>query len=81
MQFIEDHIPEMAQAAVTIAYWMALASGCKVLQVEGDKLVEVSPDGSKRIVKSLAPAIPVEKGKRICLLSLKSVWDNFEQND
>jgi hypothetical protein len=65
IQFLEDHIPEVAQAAVTQAYWMALASGCKVLQVEGDKLVEVSPDGTKRTVKALTPTTPVKKGQKL----------------
>lgn len=65
MQFLEDHIPEIAQAAVTQAYWMALASGCKVLQVEGDKLVEISPDGGRRTVKLLAPTISIKKGQKL----------------
>ena len=67
IQFLEDHIPEIAQAAVTQAYWMALASGCKVLQVEGDKLVEVSPDGEKRIVKSLTPMVSIKKGQKLII--------------
>lgn len=65
IQFIEDHIPEIAQAAVTQAYWMALASGCKVVEVDGDKLVEVSPDGGRRTVKSLAPTISIKKGQKL----------------
>jgi hypothetical protein len=48
IEFLENHIPEIAQAAVTQAYWTALASGFKVLQAEGGNLVEVSPDGSKK---------------------------------
>lgn len=67
MQFLEDHIPEIAQAAVTQAYWMALSSGYKVLQVEGEKLVEVSPDGGKKIVKSLAPTISIKKGQKLII--------------
>ena len=65
IEFLEDHIPEVAQAAVTQAYWMALASGCKVLQVEGNKLVEVSPDGAKRTVKLLIPTMTVKKGQKL----------------
>lgn len=65
MQFIEDHIPEIARAAVTQAYWMALASGCKVVEVEGDNLVEVSPDGGRKVVKSLCPTTPVKKGEKL----------------
>jgi hypothetical protein len=29
MRFLEEHIPELAQSAVTQAYWQALASGSK----------------------------------------------------
>jgi hypothetical protein len=35
IEFLEGHISEIAQAAVTQAYWMALASGFKVVEVEG----------------------------------------------
>ena len=65
IQFLEDHIPEIAQAAVTQAYWMALASGYKVMQVEGDKLIEISPDGTKRIVKSLTPTTSIKIGQKL----------------
>jgi len=65
IEFLEGHIPEVAQAAVTQAYWMALASGCKVLKVEGDKLIEVSPEGAERIIKTLPPSIAVKKGQRL----------------
>ncbi len=68
MQFLESHIPEIAQAAVTQAYWMSLASGHKVLQAEGDKLVEISPDGSKKIIKSLAPNTPIKSGQKLKLV-------------
>ena len=65
IQFLEEHIPEIAQAAVTQAYWAALASGCKVLQVEGNKIVETSPDGSKKVIKSLPPITRVKKGQKL----------------
>lgn len=67
IEFLEDHIPEMAEAAVVQAYWMALSSGCKVLQVEKNNLIEVSPDGTKRIVKSLPPTISITKGQKLKL--------------
>ena len=45
MQFLEEHIPEMAKAAIAQAYWATLASGCKVLIAENGQLIEISPDG------------------------------------
>ncbi len=53
LDFLEQQIPDLMAAAVTIAYNEALAAGLSVLQVEGDELIEQFPDGSKRVVKSL----------------------------
>ena len=33
MQFLEEHIPELAQSAVTQAYWQALAFSSSVVAV------------------------------------------------
>lgn len=63
--FLEEHVTELFSAAVTQAYWGALAAGRSVLQREGDELVEVSPDGTRRVVKSLSPMIDVEPGARL----------------
>lgn len=59
IRFLEEHVPELFSAAVTQAYWGSLASGHSVLQREGDDLVEVFPDGSKKVVKALPPMIAV----------------------
>lgn len=56
LDFLEKQIPDLAAAAVTIAYNEALAAGLSVLQVEDDKLVEQFPDGTKRVVKQLEPS-------------------------
>ncbi len=53
LDFLEQQIPDLAAAAVTIAYNETLAAGLSVLQVEGDELIEQFPDGSKRVVKKL----------------------------
>ena len=63
MEFLEEHIPEMAKAAVAQAYWAALASGCKVLIAEKGQLIEVSPDGTRKVIKSISPPIPVKMGQ------------------
>jgi len=63
IQFLEEHIPELAQSAVTQAYWQALASGNSVLQSEDGVIYEVFPDGERVIVKRIAPPIPVTLGE------------------
>lgn len=45
MRFLEEHIPELAESAVTQAYWQALASGSSVLESENGVIYEVFPDG------------------------------------
>ena len=63
-RYLEEHIPELADAAVRLAYWQALAAGSVVLVREDDDLVEVSPDGTRRVVRALPPALPVTVGER-----------------
>lgn len=64
LQFLEEHIPDLADAAFKQAYWQALAAGSSVLVVENGAIVEVFPDGSRRFVKHIAPATPVTPGQR-----------------
>lgn len=54
MRFLEEHIPELAQSAVTQAYWQALASGSSVLQSENGAIYEVFPDGTRKLIKTTA---------------------------
>lgn len=63
VRFLEEHIPELAVAALKQAYWRALASGHSVLKAEENALVEVHPDGTTTFIKSLPPSIPVIKGQ------------------
>ena len=62
MQFLEEHIPELAQSAVTQAYWQALASGSSVLQSENGAIYEVFPDGARTLVKTTTPPSAVAVG-------------------
>jgi len=64
MTYLEDHIPELAQAAFQQAYWQALSEGSKVLKAEAGFLVEVSPDGSKKVLKPLPPHTQVNAGEK-----------------
>jgi hypothetical protein len=65
MCFLEEHIPELADAAFKQAYWAALASGSSVLISQNGNLVEVFPDGKRKIIKSLPPLTLVTCGQRI----------------
>lgn len=56
IDYLEKHIPEMAQAAVKQAYWQALASGSSVLVGENGVINEVFPDGTVKFVKNIANA-------------------------
>lgn len=65
LSYLEESIPELAEAAVTQAYWRALAAGYPVLKTEDGMLVEIHPDGTKKMIKKLVPPTPVEKGLRL----------------
>ena len=59
LDFLESQIPAMAEAATRSAFWNALTRGQTVLVAEGDDLVEISPDGTRRFIKKLPPNVPV----------------------
>lgn len=65
LRHLEESIPELAEGAVKQAYWRALAAGHSVLTTENGMLIEVHPDGTKKIIKKLAPPIPVVKGLKL----------------
>ena len=59
---VERRIPRLAEAAMRKAYRRALASGSKVLIAEAGELKEVSPDGTKRVIKKIEPSVKMQKG-------------------
>ena len=63
MRFLEEHIPELAQSAVTQAYWQALASGSSVLESDNGAIYEVFPDGTRELVKTTTPPSAVTVGE------------------
>lgn len=67
MRFLEEHIPDLADAAVKQAYWQALATGSSVLVSEDGELVEIFPDGTRKVVKHLEPQTAVIVGQRLDL--------------
>jgi len=64
IQFLEEHIPDLAAVAFKQAYWQALAEGSSVLEVENGAIVEVFPDGSRKVIKQIGPAIPAKLGQK-----------------
>ena len=50
----EDDIAPLAGPAFAAAYDAANTDGFSVIEARGDTLVEVSPDGTERVVKSIA---------------------------
>ena len=64
IQYLEAHIPELAESAVTQAYWQALAAGSSVLESENGVIYEVFPDGTRNILKTIEPPTPVSIGEK-----------------
>jgi hypothetical protein len=54
LDFIESRIPELAEVAVKQDFWQTLADGVSVMIAENNHLVEVFPDGTKKIIRELS---------------------------
>ena len=67
IDYLEAHIPELADAAFTQAYWQALAAGSSVMISEGDALYEIFPNGTRRFVKNIEPPTPATIGEKLVL--------------
>ncbi len=65
LAYLEAHIPELADAAATQAYWQALASGSSVLEAREGALVEVFPDGTQKTIKLLPTRTTVAPGQAV----------------
>ena len=59
LDFLEQQIPILAEMAMQQAYWQTLTSGDKVMIAENGFLIEVSPDGSRRVVKEIGKHVKV----------------------
>ena len=64
IQYLEAHIPELAESAVTQAYWQALAAGSSVLESENGVIYEVFPDDTRNVLKTIEPPTPVSVGEK-----------------
>jgi hypothetical protein len=66
LESLETRIPQMAQAAFSQAHLKALTFSGKVLQVSKGSLVELSAEGSVRVIKPVEPSFRVQAGvKRV----------------
>jgi hypothetical protein len=57
--FLEEQIPYLPETATKQAYWRSLAEGDKVIIAKKGKLIEVSPNGSRKIIKEIEKPITV----------------------
>ena len=65
MRVLEEGIPELGRKAVASAYAQALSSGHPVtVSLEGH-VVEIHPDGTRKVLKKLPPKVAVERGRRL----------------
>ena len=64
IDYLENFIPELAALATRQAYLQALASGESVLIAENGQLIEIFPNGTKKIIKQLEPPIYIEVGSK-----------------
>ncbi len=65
MLFLEENIPILADAALKQAYWQALATGSSVLICEDGALVEMFPNGTRKVLKQLEPQTSFTLGQRL----------------
>ena len=55
MTYLEERIPELAENATNQAFLETLAAGETVLIAEDGNIIEVFPDGYRKIIKQIAP--------------------------
>lgn len=65
MQSMEARIPELAEMAVHRAYLQALTTSGRVVEAINGQLVETLVTGQHRVLRQLAPPIPVQRGLRL----------------
>lgn len=64
ISFLEEHIPELAEAALKQAYWQAL-TGNVILEAKDGFLFETHPDGTKKVIKKIPLPTPATPGQKI----------------
>lgn len=61
LDYLEQQIPELAEMALQKAYWQTLGSGDSVLIVDNGQIVEVKPDGTRTVVKTISKAQTIQQ--------------------
>ena len=65
LDYLEAQIPCLSAAAVDVAYWQALAAGQAVLVCDEGGIYQAFPDGTRKLVKTLAKPLSVPVGTRV----------------
>jgi hypothetical protein len=52
IDFLENQIPDLAELALQQAYWQTLSSGNSVTVLEDNEIVEISPEGNRKVIKT-----------------------------
>ena len=63
LDFLESYIPELANSAVKKAYFDTLSAGKSVVEVIGNKIYEIFPDGTKKYIKDID--LPIETKQKM----------------
>ena len=61
IDYLEKHIPELANSAVKKAYLDTLSKGLSVVEEIDGKLVKIFPDGKQVIIKELEKNIEINE--------------------
>lgn len=61
LDFLESHIPTLANSATRKVYLDTLSAGLSITKVIEDKIYEVFPDGTKKFIKNIKPSVKVSK--------------------
>ena len=65
IDFLEIHIPELAESSIKKAYYNTLSSGIPVLESKGDTIIKTYPDGREEFIKNISPSVKVNKKLKI----------------
>jgi hypothetical protein len=69
IDYLETPIPELAELALKKAYWQTLASGNSVTVLENDEIVEISPEGIRKVIKKISRSSRVNVQKHYMIRS------------
>ncbi len=69
IDYLETQIPELAELALRKAYWQTLASGNSVTVLENDEIVEISPEGTRKVIKKINRSLKVTSQKHYIIKS------------